>query len=303
MERRWNVRMGSKMTGASFGGKGGAIAMLACASVLWSIGGLLIKLVDANPMTIAGVRGLIAAAVLCLSVGKPRFTWSLPQIGAALCYTAMVFLFVASTKLTTAANAILLQFTAPIYVALLGAWFLKEKAKPSDWLTIALVLGGMGLFFVDDIDTRSVVGNLMAVACGLFYAFFTMFMRMQKEGSPVESVLLGNLFAAVIGLPFLSVSMPDASGWLGLLLLGVFQLGISYVLYSRAIKHVTALEAIFISVIEPILNPVWVFLRLGEVPGPMAIVGGVIVLAAITMRCIAAARSAEASPTDSQHAA
>ena len=114
-------------------------------------------------------------------------------------------------------------------------------------------------------------------------------MRMQKDGSPLESILLGNFLTAVIGLPFLFGSVPNASGWIYLVILGVIQLGIPYLLYSKAIKHVTAMEAILISLIEPLLNPVWVFLLLGEAPGPMALLGGFIVLAAVTLKCIIAA--------------
>lgn len=264
-----------------------SIVFLVITATMWSLGGLLIKSVDTNPMAIAGVRSGISALIILAATGKPKLNWSFAQIGAALAYTGLVLLFVAATKNTTAANAILIQYTAPVYVALLSAWFLKEKVKPLDWLTIAVVMGGMILFFVDDISMEGVFGNMLAAASGVCFALFTVLMRMQKEGSPIESVLLGNIITAVIGIPFIFADMPGTKGWINLVVLGVVQLGLPYILYSKAIKHVTALEASLIPVIEPILNPVWVMLFIGEVPGIWALIGGLIVVAAVTIRCVA----------------
>ncbi len=263
-----------------------SIIFLVITATMWSLGGLLIKSVDTNPLAIAGVRSGISAVIILAATGKPKLNWSLAQIGAALSYTGLVMLFVAATKNTTAANAILIQYTAPVYVALLSAWILKEKVKLLDWLTIAVVMGGMILFFMDGLSLEGVLGNVFAAASGICFAFFAVFMRMQKEGSPIESVLLGNIFTAVIGMPFIFSDMPSTSGWLYLVVLGVVQLGIPYVLYSKAIKYVTALEASLIPVIEPMLNPVWVFLFIGEVPGLWSLVGGVIVITAVTIRCV-----------------
>ena len=267
-----------------------AILYLVITATLWSLGGLLIKSVNSNPLAIAGVRSGISALLILIVMGKPKFNWSFAQIGAALAYSATVLLFVGANKATTAANAILIQYTAPVYVALLGAWLLKERVKLLDGITIFVALGGMVLFFVDNISTQGIFGNFLAAASGLTFGAFAVLMRMQKEGSPLESVLLGNIITAVIGIPFLFQSMPDAKGWSFLVILGVVQLGLPYILYSKAIKHVTALEASLIPIIEPILNPIWVFLLLGETPGKWAFVGGFIVLAAVTGRCIISLR-------------
>jgi drug/metabolite transporter (DMT)-like permease len=183
----------------------------------------------------------------------------------------------------------LLQYTSPIYVALLGAWFLEERATWLDWTTILVVMFGMVLFFLDDLTTGGFWGNVCAISSGVTFACFVLFMRKQKNDSPLESVFLGNILTALIGFPFMFRTMPTASSWVGLLLLGVLQLGLSHVLYSVAIKHVTALEAILISVIEPILNPLWVLLALGEAPGPWAFFGGSIVLVSVTIRYVVTA--------------
>jgi drug/metabolite transporter (DMT)-like permease len=263
-----------------------AMLMLAATAAMWSIGGLLIKLVDASPLAIAGARAAIASIVLLIYLRKPKFNWSFPQVGAAVTSSATSILFVTATKTTTAANAILLQSTAPIYVAILGLWLLKEKTTKYDWLTVAVVMGGMGLFFVEGLSTKGLWGNLCAVMSGITYALFVIFMRMQKDGSPLESTLLANIITAIIGLPFLCRSVPSTSGWLFLLILGVLQLGIPYIFYSAAIKKATALEAVLISIVEPILNPVLVFLVLGEAPGIYALLGGAIVLVSITLKCV-----------------
>jgi drug/metabolite transporter (DMT)-like permease len=263
-----------------------AVGFLIVTAVLWSSAGLLIKMISWNPIAIAGMRSAIAAIVLLAFLRRPHMTWSSAQIGGAIAYTATVILFVSANKLTTAANVILLQYTAPIYVALFGAWFLGERATWLDWTVIFVVMGGMALFFLDDLTTGGFWGNVCAISSGVTFACFVLLMRKQKNDSPLESVLLGNIFTALIGFPFMFKAMPSASSWVGLILAGVIQLGLSQVLYSAAIKHVAALEAILIQVVEPILNPLWVLLIMGEAPGPWALLGGLVVLVSVTIRLV-----------------
>jgi drug/metabolite transporter (DMT)-like permease len=270
-----------------------SVGLMAATALCWSLGGLLIKSVAWPPLAVAGGRGLIAAAFLAVFAPRFRFTWSAAQIGGAVAYAATTILFVTANKLTTAANAILLQYTAPVWIALFGAWFLGERATRADWLTIVVVFGGMGLFFCDDLQFAGFAGNLVALASGVAFASMTLLLRKQKGTSAVESIFLGNLLAGVIGLPFIVQSglLPNPASWVALGLLGTVQLGVSYLLYARAIRHVTALEAVLIPVIEPILNPIWVLLALGERPGPLSLLGGVIVLAAVTARMIHSLRT------------
>jgi drug/metabolite transporter (DMT)-like permease len=263
-----------------------SILFLIIAALLWSLGGLLIKSIKLNALAIAGGRSFIAALVMLAVIRKPNMKFNRYKLGGAVFYVGTVALFVIANKLTTAATAILLQYTAPIYVALLGAWFLKERTTMLDWTSIFLVFGGMVLFFIDDMTTGNMLGNFYAILSGFCFACMVLLLRKQKDESPLESVFWGNVLTAIVGLPFMFGSTIDASSLIGLLLLGIFQLGISYILYALAIKHVTALEAILIPVIEPILNPVWVFLVLGERPGPWAFTGGFIVLAAIVGRSV-----------------
>jgi len=276
-----NMLLGNKKTSRPL-----AILFLILTALLWSFGGLLIKLVEWNSFAIAGMRSIFASLFILALIGKPKITWSFPQIAGALAYSLTVISFVSATKMTTAANAILLQYSAPIYVAIFSAWFLNEKVKISDWITIFFVLAGMILFFLDEINVNNMLGNIVAIFSGVTFAATAIFMRKQKSGSPVESVLLGNIVTSVICLPFMFKLAPDVKGWLALLILGIFQLGLSYVLYSIAIKQITALEATLIPVIEPLLNPVWVFLFTGEAPGKWALIGGLIVLVSVTVNCV-----------------
>jgi drug/metabolite transporter (DMT)-like permease len=274
-----------------------AVSYLVLAALCWSLGGLLIKAVAWPALAVAGGRGLIAGLFLIATNRRLRFHFSRIQLLGAIGYAACTVTFCVATKLTTAANAILLQYTAPVWIALFGAWFLGERATRADWLTIAVVLGGMALFFADSLELASVVGNSLAVLSGISFAGMTIALRKQKDGSPVESIILGNLLAFAIGLPWiLRAPALTATGWMSLAILGVVQLGISYWLYARAIKQVTALEAVLIPVIEPILNPIWVLIAMHERPSPFAIAGGTVVLSAVTLRAVASIRGSRAKP-------
>nr|AGO88029.1 DUF6 transmembrane protein [uncultured bacterium 122006-I05] len=265
--------------------------MLVITALLWSTGGFLVKGIQWHPVAITGMRSLIAAAVILIAIRKPKLTWSLPQLGGAVCYAGTVILYVIANKLTTAANAVLLMYTAPIYVIIFGPWFLKEKASRRDWLAVGAVMVGIVIFFMDKLSPEGFLGNMLAVLSGVSFAWMTLFLRKQKRGSPVESVFLGNLLAAVIGLPFfLREELPEINGILMLIALGTFQLGFSYVLYTKAIQKVRAFEAVLITMLEPVLNPVWVFLLLGEVPGNWALAGGTIVMATVVLHGLAASR-------------
>jgi drug/metabolite transporter (DMT)-like permease len=263
-----------------------AVLYLSATAVLWSFGGVLIKWVSWNPLAIAGTRSLIALPFLLVLFPKRRITWSGAQIGGAVGYAATVILFVSATKLTTAANAILLQYTAPLFVAAASGLLLGERVRWFDWLAISVACGGMVLFFVDKLETGGYWGNIIAILSGVAFAAMILFLRKEKDGDPLASVVLGNALTVILCLPFMLHPPLRASDWTGLALLGIFQIGLSYVLYAEAIKHVTALEGILVPMIEPILNPIWVFLFLGERPGRLALAGGTVVIAAVMARSV-----------------
>jgi drug/metabolite transporter (DMT)-like permease len=262
-----------------------AILLLVLAGALWSLGGLLIKSIPWSPLAISGLRGGIAALVIYLFNRKNRLTLSKSKIIAACCYALVVTLFVLANKLTTAGNAILLQYTAPVYVALFGYMFLGEKSSLIDWVTIVILLAGLALFFFDDLTLDGFTGNIFAILSGMSFAALTLLLRKQKDDSPSDSVLLGNILTLIIGLPFIVTGLSlELKPVILILVLGIFQLGIPYILYTTAIKYVTALDAIIFPIIEPILNPILVFLILGETLGNWSILGGAMVLGGVILR-------------------
>ena len=264
-----------------------AISLLVLAGALWSLGGLLIKSIEWPPLAISGLRGGIAAIVIYIFNRNNKFTFSKSKIIAACCYALVVTLFVMANKLTTAGNAILLQYTAPVYVALFSYMFLGEKSTIVDWVTIVILLFGLALFFIDDLTLDGFTGNIFAILSGMSFAALTLLLRKQKDDSPSDSVLLGNILTLIIGLPVIATSITfEAKPIVLILILGVFQLGIPYIFYTTAIKHVTALDAIIFPIIEPILNPILVFFILGEALGPWALLGGALVLGGVIVRGI-----------------
>jgi drug/metabolite transporter (DMT)-like permease len=264
--------------------------------VSWSVGGLLIKMVDWNPIAIAGTRSAVAGLFLLLVGRRPRLTWSGAQIGASLAHAATIVSFAVANKLTTAANAVLLPYTAPVFIALVGQWFLGERATRADWLMIAAVLGGLWLFFVDDLRAPSALGSgafwgdVISLFAGITFAAVAVLLRKQKNARPMDSLLLGMMISALVCLPLGVRSLPDSRSLLLLVVLGVFQLGLSWYLYGLAISHVTALDSVLILTLEPILSPLWVLLALGERPDRWALVGGAVVVAAVLTRSLHAAR-------------
>lgn len=271
-----------------------AVWLLLGASCLFSTAGVLIKLLPLPALVVAGGRSAFAALFILACIRRPKFTWSKTQLGGAVMYCAMVVFFVLANKTTTAANAILLQYAAPMYIALLGSWLLHERPTRADWVTIGFVLVGMVLFLLDGLSVGNWLGNLIALLCAFCYSVLTILLRKQKDGSPYESVLLGNILTALVSVPSLVMTKPSLHHWLILALMGMFQLGLAWVLVAKASRHVAAMEIVLISAIEPILNPLWVVLIVGERPSLLALIGGVIVMGAVVGRGIISSRGATA---------
>ncbi|MCP5099313.1 MAG: DMT family transporter [Chloroflexi bacterium] len=263
-----------------------AIFLLIFCVFLWSSSGVLIKLSSWQTIPLNGSRSLIAAVVIWIYLRRPHFTWSRAQIGGAIAYALTINTFVLATKMTTAANAILLQYTSPLWVALLGIWILGEKPRRLDWGAMGVLMLGILLFFGEQLSITDLFGNLIALFSGVCLALMVLLLRKQKNGSPAETLLLGNLISGVIGVPFFfgqEWSLPQVGI---ILFLGIVQLGIPFILYAIIIKYLDAVEAILIQMLEPILNPIWVAMLVGERPSPLAMLGGLIVLGAVTARAI-----------------
>lgn len=260
--------------------------LIAAAALLWSTGGLVIKLL---PLTAFGVvfwRSSLSALFLLLVFrpgreGMRRASWA-----TAFVYAGMILSFVSATKMTTAANAIFLQYTGPLYVLILAPFLLKERFRRADAVAVGAALCGMSLFFVGRLDRGQLAGNLMGVLSGVFFAGTVLLLRRDTSRDPIASMILGNLLAALLAFPFAGSLALDTRGVLLVLFLGIVQMGISYALFVRGLAVVEAAEASLIGMLEPMFNPLWAYLGIGERPSVWALWGGAIVLIAIAVRTL-----------------
>ncbi len=268
--------------------------LVAGAALLWSTGGLAIKLVPLDALGVVAWRSALTVAFL-VAVFRPSLErWKSASLATAVVYAGMILTFVTATKWTTAANAIFLQYTGPFYVLALGPWLLKERFRKADAVAIAVALGGMSLFFVGKMDGGHLAGNLMAVVSGLFFGLTVLLLRRDQSRDPMASVFLGNLLAGAIALPFAWGHLAlDLKGFAVIAFLGIVQMGIAYILFVRGLSVVPAAEASLLGMLEPAFNPLWAFLGVGEKPSGWALVGGAVVLVAVAGRTVLGARTAK----------
>lgn len=271
-----------------------SILQMTLCSVLWSISGVLIKLIPWNAMVLAGLRSLISAGVFAVYfvLSRRRFTVDRRMLRLALMIPAMSICFIFANKLTTAANAIVLQYTAPVFLLLYESLFRKKRFRAGDYWGVAFTMAGVGLFFLDQLKGGALLGNLLAILAGMFFAGTMFSVEDVGEDARLSGLALGHLMTAVVGVPFLflyGAPMRFESA-AAILVLGVFQLGIPYILYGLAASHCPPLTLTLLAALEPILNPVWVFLFIGEAPGRTALLGGVLVLVSVTLWCLWDAR-------------
>jgi drug/metabolite transporter (DMT)-like permease len=250
----------------------------------------MIKSVDMTGLSIAGMRSLVAALALALLFPDLRKPPSASQFLGAISYTLTVISFVVATKLTTAANAIFLQSTAPLYVFIFSWLFLKHRPKFLDFLAMPFIGVGMTMFFIGDLNWSNKAGILVGAASGLFFGSFLVLMRRAPSGSPLRSILWGNILTFCIAAPFINASDLSYQNLGMLCLMGLFQLALPYYIYSRAVGHLSALDASLILLLEPILNPIWVWIFIGEQPNPNSLIGGAIVISSVAARAILKSR-------------
>ncbi len=260
------------------------IAILILTSIMWSTGGTIIKLISWNSFTVAGIRSLIAAVTVLLVTRKFTFRLDKYQWIGAITYAACVILIVVANKYTTVANAVLLTYTSPVYTAIGGYFILKEKVRKIDVLSIAVIFLGLVLFVADGLSVGHIFGNIIALLAGVFFGLMIVFLRKAKESNPYLNMIWGNLIAFVVCIPFMGRGEVTTTNVVLILILGVFQLGLSYVMYAYAIQGVTALEANVITVLEPVLSPVWAFVFYKELPTKVSVLGGVIIILGILIK-------------------
>ncbi len=292
-----------------------ASALVLLAALLWSSGGLGVKSVPSSvpSLALAGWRSFFAGPVLAVGAiveGRRRGVdvgemLRRPRVwGAAVAYAVMVVCFVAAAKLTTAANAILLQYTCPIYVALLSWPLLRERIKPIDVVATFGVVAGMVVFFLDKVSATGRLGNLVAIASSFGAAGVPLLLRLEQKArgpgwagtsaSPYVAMALGNLLAVVVcGTWMVQHPLPTPGSWAIVAALGIVQIGLAYWVYGAAVGKMSALRSTLLATIEPILSPIWVVLGNGERPSTYAMVGGAVILVSVTGHAVVRGAKAE----------
>lgn len=254
-------------------------------AVCFSLGGVLIKSIPWSSMSIQGIRSIFSFCVIggYMVLTHHRFVINGAVIFGALCNTLMAFTFVAATKMTTAANAIVLQFTEPIFVILL-VWILYKKRPGKDAIwACAVVFLGIICFFFESLSGGGMVGNLLAIFSGFTYAL-VMLLKGFKGADFESSMVISNVLSVVIGIPFyLAESNYSGTVWFYMILLGVFQFGFSYLFLSKGLDRVSPVTASLTSTIEPILNPILVAIFCGETIGVLGVVGAILVVGSATL--------------------
>ncbi len=268
--------------------------MTACA-VLWSIGGVCIKLMPWPGLAVNAARSVLGAAVIWCYMHRAGIAvrWSLRTLPAALALAGTTSLFSMANKMTTAANVVVLQFTAPVFIMLLSFFLYGKRFRGVDIAVVALTLAGVALCFLGQMGAGSLTGNLLAIVSGFTFGAMYLFNGVADMPDRMNAILLGQFLSAVIGLPTLifgdtPVTAPAVTG---IVVLGIFQLGLPYVLLGIALGGCPPLTAALITALEPLLNPIWVFFATGEAPGLLALGGGVLVVATVTVYTIVGDRS------------
>ncbi len=257
------------------------------AAILWSTGGLFIKATNLSAIELSFGRSLLAAITIAIFTRREGLGINRISAITSILYAALLILFVLATKLTTAANAIFLQYTAPVYVLILEPIFYQEKFRSRDLITVAACVAGMSLFFVGKLRPQDVNGNLLALASGVCFALFFLLLRHSKARAVnrASSAIYGNLLVVLICAPAFFGAWQrgiGASDFARIAYLGVVQIGFAYLLFTLAMaRGVRSLDAGIIGYVEPVLNPIWVFLFIGERPSAWAIVGGGIIIVSV----------------------
>ena len=280
--------------------KNKAILQMVICSIMWSAGGILIKNVQWNPFVIAGARGMVAAVVIIiyLKLNRISFVFSKKTVLTGLFTSLTCVCFVAANKLTTAANAIVLQFTAPVFIMVFSVLFFKRRFSRADVMAVLLTLIGISLFFFDQITPGRLFGNFLSIFAGVCMAW--MFIMVGEIGAEtrVSAILIAQLITIIISLPFFVITPPELEikPVICILVLGALQQAIPYILYARASVYCPPLACSLLGALEPLLNPVWVFMFDGEAPGTFALMGGVVVIATVTLWCLKGNKAEQPQP-------
>ena len=275
---------GEEKSSANAGVSRGRLLILVTA-VLWSLAGVFIKALELHPLTIVFYRSLFAALFFIPLVRRKSWTINLPVLVSALSYTAAISLFVSANKLTTAANSIVLQYSAPIFVFIFARIFFREAISKLNLLTLIAGTVGVVVIFAGSAGLPDMNGVGIALLSGLFFSIYMTNLRFLKETEPAYLTLANNLACSIVLLPWvqsqLALTAVEAAT---LCVMGVIQLGIPYFLFCKGLEKVSLQEASLIVLVEPVLNPIWVALVFGEIPSRPTLIGGGIILVSLGFR-------------------
>jgi len=248
---------------------------------LWSLGGIFIKVIPLNAFSINGLRSLIALIFYFVYDRSCKIKVNKYVVMAGLCLVGTNTLYVLANKMTTAANAIVLQYTAPIFVLLLQSLYYKKLPSKEKVGIILLAFCGMVIFFFDQMDSGMLIGNIIAILAGVCFSG-VFFINSLEGASSQDASKFAFLTSFIISIPFYKdVHLLTPISFASLLALGIFQVGLAYVFFSKGIKLTSPVNSSLLSLVEALLNPVWVFLFVKEVPSMYAFIGGGIILFAI----------------------
>jgi drug/metabolite transporter, DME family len=264
------------------------------AAVLWSLAGIFIKFLALPPLTIVFYRSLFASLFFAFFVRKSVAVPKVALLVSAVAYTAAISAFVAANKITTAANAIALQYTAPIFVFVIVHILFGEKITGVSWISLVLGMLGIAVIGIGSAGQPDAAGVMIALLSGLLFAIYMVSLRFLKEFNPGTLTFLNNLVCCLILLPWVGseLTLSLKEGWL-VAVMGVVQLGIPYWLFSKGLERISVQEASLIVLIEPVLNPIWVALIVGELPSGATLVGGVCIVGSLAFRYLRSSLYAE----------
>jgi drug/metabolite transporter, DME family len=267
---------------------------LVLAAILWSLAGIFIKFLPLPPLTIVFYRSLFASLFFAFFVRKSNAVPKIALLVSALAYTAAISAFVSANKITTAANAIALQYTAPMFVFVIVHFLFGEKITGTSWLSLALGMLGIAVIGAGSAGQPDAAGVMIALLSGLLFSIYMVSLRFLKEFNPGTLTFLNNLVCCLILLPLVGseLSLSPTEGWI-VAVMGVVQLGIPYWLFSKGLEQVSVQEASLIVLIEPVLNPLWVALIVGELPSGATLIGGLCIVGSLAFRYLRSSLNAQ----------
>lgn len=263
------------------------------ASIFWSFSGAFTKLIPWGPVSIACLRALIAASIIAVYRKSIKIKFTKQNIIGGMLVLVVTLTFICANKLTTSANAIVLQYTMPIYIILYNCIIKKNKPDILDIAAVICTIAGILVFFIDSLEAGSMIGNLLALLSGFVYAVYFI-VSAEGKSDPIDINYMGNLLYILI-IPFIffdesfAITLPSVAS---ILFLGIIQLGMGYIFFSKGIKSTTAVSASIIATLEPVLNPVWAFMIINEQPSALSVCAGIFVILTISLYNVLKAKKA-----------